>query len=97
MAAKRSRYREMERFMCTILLVDLIVFILFLVFSALGILVPKVIAAILAITVSCFSLYFLYRNGELTRPRSIWLTLAYFGIALCTVVSVIANYPSPKP
>jgi hypothetical protein len=32
---------------------------------------------------------------EILRQRSLWMTMGFVGIFLCTVVSLIANYPSP--
>ena len=82
--AKRSRYKDMERGM-TILLV----------FAGMGILWLKVITAIFAILMPVLCLSFLFLSRELLKQRSLWITMGFFGILICTIVSLIVNYPSP--
>lgn len=96
MAAKRNRYREMERYLTAILIADAVLFLLFLLYSGLGIIWGKVLAAILVVLMSGLSLGFLYLTGELMRRRSLWMSAGFAAIALCLVVSLICNYPSPS-
>ena len=93
--AKRSRYREMESLMTKILIADAAVFILFMVFSGIGISVLKVITAIVAIIASALALAWLYLTGELLRRRSLWMVTGFGAIFVCMLVSLILKYPCP--
>lgn len=93
--AKRSRYKDMERGMTILLIASALDFILFLVFAGMGILWLKVITAIFAILMPVLCLSFLFLSRELLKQRSLWITMGFFGILICTIVSLIVNYPSP--
>lgn len=93
--AKRSRYKDMERGMTILLIASALDFILFLVFAGMGILWLKVITAIFAILMPVLCLFFLFLSRELLKQRSLWITMGFFGILICTIVSLIVNYPSP--
>ena len=94
--AKRTRFSELESKMTRILLVNTVVFVLFLIFSGFGIIPMKVISAIVSIMVSVLCLFYLYVIGEIRKRRSLWMMVAAAGLFLCTVVSLICNFPSPK-
>ena len=94
--AKRNRFSELESKMTRILLVNAVVFVLYLIFSGFGIIPMKVISAIVSILVSLLCLGYLYMSGEMRKRRSLWMLTAAAGLFLCTVVSLICNYPSPK-
>lgn len=96
MARRRSRYKEMERYMTCLLIGDGVLFFVFLLAAGLGVIWLKVITAILAILVSGLCLAFLYLSQELLRRRSLWMTVGFAAVLLCLLVSLIANYPSPK-
>lgn len=91
--AKRNRYRELENIMTRVLLADAAVFVLYMVFAALGWTALKVITAIVAILVSLLCLAYLYMNGEIRRRRSLWMVTGAGAVLLCTLVSLILNYP----
>ena len=93
--ANRNRYKEMEQYLTIFLITSAIDFILFLIFAGTGIIWLKVITAIFAILMPVLCLALLYLTKELLKQRSLWLTTGFFGIFLCTVVSLIANFPSP--
>ncbi len=93
--AKRSRYSDLELGMTILLFVCLADFILYLIFAGLGIIWVKVITAIFAILMPLLCLAYLYLAKEILRQRSLWMTMGFVGIFLCTVVSLIANFPSP--
>lgn len=93
--AKRSRYQDLERLLTGLLIASAVDFILFLIFAGTGVIWLKVITAIFAILMPVLCLGFLYMSQELLKQRSLWLTMGFFGIFLCTVVSLIANFPSP--
>ena len=93
--AKRNRYRELEFNMTRIIIADAAVFLLYLLFAGLGVTPLKVITAIVAIIGSLLCLGFLHLVNELKRRRSLWMVTAFAAIALCTLVSLITNMPSP--
>ncbi len=93
--ARNKRFLEFEKKMTQVLLADAAVFVLYLIFSATGVIPLKVITAIVAILASLLCLGYLYMSGELRRRRSLWMSAASAAIFLCTVVSLICNFPSP--
>ena len=93
--AKRNRYREMESIMTKVIIVDALVFVLFLVCAGMGWAVFKVITGIIAIVASLLALGWLYITGEFTRRRSLWMVTGFIGIVLCILVSLLLNYPAP--
>ncbi len=93
--AKKNRFTEFENKMTKVLLGNTVVFILFLIFSATGLIPLKVITAIITILASLLCLGYLFMSGELRRRRSLWMSAASAAIFLCTVVSLICNFPSP--
>lgn len=93
--ANRSRYRDLEQMLTIFLIASAADFVLFLIFAGIGIIWLKVITAIFAILLPVLCLALLYLSKELLKQRSLWLTTGFFGIFLCTVVSLIANFPSP--
>jgi hypothetical protein len=70
-------------------------FLLFLIFSGMGIVWLKVLTAIFAIIVPILCLVLLYLSQELLRQRSLWLTTGFGSIVVCTIVSLICNFPCP--
>ena len=95
MAENRSRYRAWERFMTILLFLSLALFILYLLSAGLSWLAGKIICSVLGILVCGFSLWNLFSTQELLKPRSLWLTYGFAGIILCTVVSLLCNFPRP--
>lgn len=95
--AKNNRFAELENKMTRILLMNAAVFALYLIFSGFGIIPMKVISAIVSILVSLLCLGYLYMCGEIRKRRSLWMMVASAGLFLCTLVSLICNYPSPAP
>ena len=94
--AKRNSYREFESLMIKVILVDIAVFVLYLVFAWKDIAALKVITAIIAIVGSILSLAWMFLTGELTRRRSFWMLTAFVCILLCVVVSLLLGYPCPS-
>ena len=93
MKAPRSRYKEMELNMTILLIAAAVVFVLYLIVAGYGIIWLKVVTAIFAILLSGLCLIFLYLVKELLRSRSLWLTAGFFGIFLCTLVSLLTGFP----
>ena len=92
---KKNRYRALEKLMTELLLGDALVFVLFLVFSAKGWNVVRVIAATVSILTSVLSLGWLFITGELIRRRSFWMVTGFASIFLCLLISLILKYPCP--
>lgn len=97
MSKQPNRYQQMERYMCMTLALDLVLFVVYLISAGSGIVWMKVICAILAILISGLCLAFLYLTNELLRERSLWMTVSAAAIAICTIFSLILNFPSPNP
>lgn len=97
MANQQGRYQEMERYMTYVFLGDCAAFLLYLLFAGLGVIWLKVVLAILTILVSGLCIGYLYLTGELLKPRSRWMSVGFAAVVLCVLVSLICNYPSPKP
>lgn len=95
MEERRNRYKDLEQLMTVLLIAAAVDFLLFLIFSGVGILWVKVVTAIFAILMPLLSLAFLYISQELLRQRSLWLTTGFASILVCTIVSLICNFPSP--
>ena len=97
MKTENNRYKQMQRYMCYALAVDLIIFIGYLSAAGNGIIWLKVILAILAILLSGLCLAYLYLSKELLRQRSLWMGLSAAAILVCLLVSLLVNFPSPNP
>ena len=95
--AKRNRYREMESLMTKIILVDVLVFIAYLVTAGMGANVVKVVTAIISVVGSSLCAGWLYLTGEFGRRRSLWMVTIFICIVVCVVVSLILGYPRPMP
>ena len=95
--AKRMRYKQIDQLLTRVLIADTAIFVLYLIFAAIGLSVMKVIIAIIALALSGLSLAYLYKIGEFKKARSRWLVMGFGSIVLCTLVSLILNYPSPAP
>ena len=81
--AKRMRYKQIDQLLTIVLLSDTAVL--------------KVVTAIIALVLSALSLAYLYMIGEFKKARSHWLVMGFAAIILCTLVSLVLNFPSPAP
>ena len=97
MRTRRSRYKQMELSTSLVMIANLLLFVLFLIASANGILWLKITLFILTLIMSLLCLLSLYYAGELTKPRSLWITTVFISVAVCVTLSFILNYPSPNP
>jgi len=93
--ARRNRYRELEYQLTRVLIADAAVFVLYLLFAGLGVGFLKWLLAIVAIVGSGLFAGLLYLNGEWRKRRSQWMFLGFAAIAVCTLVSLICNFPAP--
>lgn len=94
--AKRRSYKQDEKILTRLLLADVAVFVLFLLFSGLGVTAMKVITVIIAIVISGLCLAFLYLTGEMKKLRSRWLVMGFGAIVLLMLVSLLLRYPAPS-
>lgn len=90
---KRNRYQAMEQNMIYVLSAIFILFLLYLIVSALSILWLKIVLSVLIIPACVLCLVFLYLTNELLRPRSIWMTTAAGSILICHIVSLFLQFP----
>lgn len=95
MGKKQNNFRELEKFLTTLLFFDLAFFVFFLIFSGTGVTVLKVLCAIAGFLVSGFCLWLLHKTREILRPRGLWLTCSFGSVALLTLVSLICGFPAP--
>jgi hypothetical protein len=91
--AQRNRYQDLTRLMTAALIGSAAFFVLYLIFAGIGIVWAKVLTAIFAILVPVLCLGFLFMSQELLKQRSLWLTTGFGGILVCTIVSLITNFP----
>jgi hypothetical protein len=91
----QSSYRFFEQMMTILLFVAIGFFILYLVMAGIGAVAWKIIFAVLIFLLSGVCLFTLYTSQELLKTRSLWLTAAFCSLVLCTLVSLLCNYPAP--
>lgn len=96
MSRRNTRYKKMERMVTAALCLDLAIFLAYLIFAGNGMIALKAISSVLSILISGAILYFLYMTRELLRRRSLWMTLGAACILLCTLVSLVLNFPAPR-
>ena len=97
MARQDARYQQMQRYMGYTLILDLLLFVSFLIASGNGIIWLKIVLFILTILLSLLCLAYLYLTRELLRPRSLWMSAMAAAITVCILFSLILNFPSPNP
>lgn len=92
---KRNAFRKFEAIMTRAILGTLILFLLMLVSAAAGIGWLKWILSVLifAVCIVCTALLVLKREHR--RRRSRWMLVSFFGLFLCTLVSMIVGFPAP--
>ena len=95
MDSKQNRYKELETYLTYALILDAVLFVIYMIVAGLGIIWLKVITAFLSMALSALIFYCLYINNEWLRQRSLWLTVGAVSVFLCTLMSLVLNYPSP--
>ena len=95
MASKKSRYQQFEKCITYMLIAALVLYIAYLFVAGAGIIWAKVILSIFTFFLSGACLYMLWATKELFKPRSMWMTVGAVSLALCLLVSLLLNYPSP--
>ena len=97
MGSRNNRYLQFERYMTVVLGIALLIFIIFLISSGTGTLWLKVTTAIMSILLTILCLAYMYLTGELLRRRSLWMSTIAAAILICTLFSLILQFPSPIP
>ncbi len=93
MAKRNNRYRQFDFLMTRVLIADAAIFVLYLVSAALGLGFLKGLTAIVAIVGSGLCLGYLYLTQELLKKRSLWMTVGFTAVVLCTIVSLLCKVP----
>ena len=93
MAKHVNRYKELDRYMTYALIADSIFYVTYLVAACVGLIWLKVVMAIIAFLVSGLCLVYLFLSQELLKPRSLWMTTGAAAVILCTLVSLVLNFP----
>lgn len=93
------RFRDVERVLTIALIAAAVCFLLFLIGAGFGVVWLKAVTAIVTLLVSALALVWLYRLGEVKklRLRSRYLVFGFGALLLCTLLSLLLNYPSPAP
>lgn len=97
MGERRNRYRQLQQIISLALLGAFALFIFYLIAAGNEIVWLKAVLSVLIFLICIACLGFLFITQELLRGRSIWMTLAAAGIALCLLLSLILHYPCPNP
>lgn len=92
---RRSRFRELERGLTMVIFADLVLFALTLAAGGVGIGWLKIVVGILTVLISGLGCAFLVLINEHKRRRSWWMLSAFASLLVCTLVSLITNYPAP--
>ena len=91
--APNNRYRQLEKLMTSALIADGVLFLLYLIFAACGVIWLKVVLALCVILISGGCLALLYLSKELLRKRSLWMSTAAAAALVCLLFSLILNFP----
>lgn len=97
MNKKNERYLQFEKYMTIALGISLFLFVVFLVASGTGTIWLKATTAIINILLTPMCLAYLYLTQELLRRRSMWMSSIAAAILICTLFSLILQFPSPVP
>ena len=97
MDRKNNRYLRFERYMTIALGIALLIFVTFLIASGTGTLWLKATTAIINILLTLLCLGYMYLTRELMRRRSLWMSTIAAAILICTLFSLVLQFPSPIP
>lgn len=90
---KKNRFQEFEKKITQYLLVDLFLFIFYIIFAACNVIWLKVLLSIAVVLLSSACLAILYISKELKKPRSLWMTTTAVSITVCLIFSLMLNFP----
>lgn len=97
MDKRKNRYAIMEQYVTILLLALLGLFCIYLLSAGFGIIWLKLFCAVIIILASGLCLGYLYLTKELVKRRSLWMGTAAAALFVCTLFSLILNFPCPKP
>lgn len=97
MDRKNRSFLHLEKRMTLAIIGATIAFVLFLFASGYNVVWMKIICAIISILIPAFCLGYLYLTLELRKRRSQWLVAASLALILCTICSLVLQFPSPAP
>ncbi len=86
---RTDRYHIYSRRVSGLLLADTAFFILFLFTGGW----VEILLGVAALLLGIAGLALQVLTRELLRQRSLWLSCGFFGVIICTLVSMILNYP----
>ena len=92
---ERSAFRKFEVTMTRAILGTLALFLLMLMSSAAGIGWLKWTLAVLVFILCSLGTALLVLKQEHRRSRSRWMLASFFGLFLCTLVSMVVGFPAP--
>ena len=93
----KNHYATTEKYLTLATLIATVFFLIFLFASGYAVIWLKVICAIFSLLIPACSVLYLYLVKEVRKRRSQWLVAASAALLLCTVFSLILNFPSPAP
>lgn len=95
--AKKTRpgFRQLERLLTMVIAAALALFVLMLIFAACGINWLKILLGLVIMAGCALGCALLILMQEHRRRRSWWMLSAFGSILLCTLVSLLVNYPAP--
>ncbi len=91
----RFKYKQVEPILTYVLIGAGAIFLLYLIFAAIGLVAAKAVTAVLGILISGLVLAYLYFSKELLRKRSIWMTLGAGSVVILILLSLVLNFPAP--
>lgn len=97
MENKNNRYAILERTMTISLGIVQILFILYMIGAGFAIDWLKSVCAVLTIMIALCCFAYLYITGEFRKRRSLWMSLWAAALVICTIASLILQFPSPHP
>ena len=97
MDRKNRSFARLENKMTLAIIAASILFLIFLFASGYGVAWLKIICAIFSILIPALCLGYLYLTLEWQKLRSRWMVAACLALFLCTIVSLILQFPSPAP
>ena len=93
----KNRYSQMEQIVTIVLACSLLLFIIYLISAGSGVIWLKVLSSIFTILSAGLCLAYLYFTAEWLKQRSLWMTAASVALVVCTLFSLILNFPCPAP
>lgn len=97
MGRKTNRYAKLEKTMTIGLAGAQGLFFLYMIAAGCGISCLKSICATLCVLIGTGAFSYLYLTQEWRKRRSLWLSAWAVALVVCTIASLILQFPSPHP